>query len=82
MSQLNHKPPKDQKSRPSSYARFSGLAIQMFAIIGVGTFIGYKLDERFPNTYSTYTIIFSLGSVIMSIVYVIRRIIAESKDDK
>jgi hypothetical protein len=53
----------------------------MFAIIAVGTFIGVKLDEKFPNKNNLYTLILSLGSVIMSIVYVIRRIIAGSKDN-
>jgi F0F1-type ATP synthase assembly protein I len=73
--------PKDQKDRFNSYARFSGIAIQMLAIIAVGTFIGVKLDENFPNKHNLYTLILTLGSVIMSIVYVIRRIIAASKDD-
>jgi len=83
MSHPNHKdkPPQDQKDKLNSYARFSGMAIQMFAIIGIGTFIGVKLDEKYPNKHNLYTLILSLGSVIMSIVYVIRRIIAGSKDD-
>jgi hypothetical protein len=51
----------------------------MFAIIGVGTFAGVKLDEKFPNKYNLYTIILSLTSVIFAIVFVIRRIIAGSK---
>lgn len=84
MSQPNHskrKPLKDQKDKLNSYARFSGIAIQMFAIIGVGTFIGVKLDETYPNKNNLYTLIVSLASVIMSIVYVIRRIIASSEDN-
>ncbi|WP_299121168.1 AtpZ/AtpI family protein [uncultured Winogradskyella sp.] len=87
MSKLNHnkqqrKPVQDQKDRLNSYARFSGIAIQMFAIIGVGTFIGVKLDENYPNKHNLYTLVFALSSVIASIVYVIRRIIAASKDDQ
>ena len=76
-----NQPFKDQKDRLNSYARLSGIAIQMFAIIGVGTFIGVKLDESYPNTHNLYTLSFTLGSVIMSIVYVIRRIIVASKDN-
>jgi F0F1-type ATP synthase assembly protein I len=53
----------------------------MIAIIGVGTFIGVKLDEKFPNNHNLYTLILTLGCVIISIVYVIRRIIAAAKDD-
>jgi len=53
----------------------------MIAIIGVGTFIGIKLDEKFPNTHDLYTLGFTLSAVILSIIYVIRRIIASSKND-
>jgi F0F1-type ATP synthase assembly protein I len=72
---------RDQKRRLNNYARFSGIAIQMFAIIGIGTYVGVKLDEKFPNKHNLFTVILSLLSVIMSIVFVIRRIIAASKDN-
>ena len=85
MSQLNqnsqNKQPKDQKDRLNTYARFSSIAIQMFAIIGVGTYSGVKLDEAHPNKHNLYTVVLSLLSVILSIVFVIRRIIAASKDN-
>ncbi|PWI29857.1 hypothetical protein DI383_08875 [Flavobacteriaceae bacterium LYZ1037] len=53
----------------------------MFAIIGIGAFIGVKLDDAFPNKHNLYTIILSLVFVIFAIVFVIRRIIAISKED-
>ena len=84
MSQLNQdkqKPLKDQKDRLNFYARFSGLVIQMVAIICVGTYIGIKLDENYPNDNNLFTLGFTLGFVIISIVFVIRRIIAASKDN-
>lgn len=52
----------------------------MFAIIGIGTFIGVKLDEYYPNKNNIYTVILSLSSVILAIVFVVRRIISTSKD--
>ena len=76
-----NKPVKDQKDKLNTYARFSGIVIQMVAIICVGTFIGVKLDERYPNENNLYTLFFTLGFVIASIVFVIRRIIAASKND-
>ncbi|MGS2725660.1 AtpZ/AtpI family protein [Psychroserpens sp. BH13MA-6] len=66
----------------NTYARYSSIGIQMFAIIGVGTFIGYKLDEMYPNEHNLYTLAGSLSSVIISIIYIIRRIIAASKEDQ
>ena len=73
---------KDPKRQLNSYAQFSGIVIQMIAIIGIGTFIGVKLDENFPNEYNLYTLILTLTSVIASIIYVIRRIIATSKKEE
>ena len=81
MSQANHNKPQKLKTKKSDlnfYARYSSIAIQMVIIIGVGTFIGVKLDEYFPNEHKLYTLILSLSSVILSMVYVIRRIIASS----
>lgn len=64
----------------NSYARFSSIAIQMFVIIGVGTFGGIKLDEYFQNKNDLFTITLSLLSVILSIIYVVRSIVSSSKD--
>lgn len=82
MSQSNHNNKrKEQKDKLNSYAHYSGLVIQMIAIIGVATFIGIKLDEAYPNEKNLYTLGLTLTGVILSIVYVIRRIIASSKND-
>lgn len=63
----------------NTYAKYSGIAIQMFAIIGIGSFIGVKLDGYFNNEGNLWTIILSLSSTILAMVFVIRRIIANSK---
>ena len=76
----NNKQVKDQKNRLNSYSRLSGLVIQMIAIIGVGTFAGIKLDEAYPNEKNLCTLGLTLAGVILSIVYVIRCIIASSKE--
>jgi uncharacterized membrane protein YqgA involved in biofilm formation len=83
LSSQNDKNLQDQNQgkQLNSYARFSGIAIQMLAIIIAGTFIGVKLDEKFPNEHDLCTLAFSLSSVIIAIIYVIRRIIAASKKD-
>lgn len=75
MSYLN-KP----KKQLNNYALFSGIAIQMFVIIGVGAYIGVKLDEHFTNKYNLFTIIISLIAVILAIIYVIKRVTSLSKD--
>lgn len=79
---MNHpkdKSPLKKKDQLNTYARLSGLGLQMLGIIIVGTYIGVKLDENYPNESNWFTLGFSLFSVIGAIVYVIRRIIAASK---
>ncbi len=74
---------KDTQKSPlnSAYAKYSGIGIQMFAIIGVGAFAGVKLDEYLGNDNNLYTIIFSLVAVFAAMFYVIRQILKMSKDE-
>ena len=72
---------KKPKKPLNKYARLSGIGFQMIVIICLGTYLGIKLDEKYPNENKMFTLVFSLGSVIISIVYVIRRIISSSKDN-
>jgi hypothetical protein len=51
----------------------------MIVIIGLGTFIGMKLDEKFPNPHSLYTLFGTLFAVLSSIYFVIKRVIKISK---
>jgi len=78
MNQQKGKKPKKKEGQLNSYARLSGLGLQMLGIIAVGTYIGVKLDERYPNESDWFTLGLTLFSVIGAIVYVIRRIIAAS----
>ena len=59
------KPKPDKEKRPplESYARFSSLAFQMFAIIGIGIFGGVKLDEWLKIGFPVFTVLLSIISV-------------------
>ncbi|WP_430908595.1 AtpZ/AtpI family protein [Maribacter sp. 2-571] len=72
------KPRKHNKF--NAYARFSGMVFQMVGIIFVGSYIGVKLDERFPNDTNWLTVVCALTSVLLSIYMVIRNINSASKD--
>lgn len=72
---------QNRRDRINAYARFTGVAFQMIAIIGLGTFGGVKLDEIYPNKYSTFTIICSLASVGVAIYYVIKQVNDISKNE-
>ncbi|XLS29320.1 AtpZ/AtpI family protein [Flavobacteriaceae bacterium M23B6Z8] len=62
------------KNKLDNYAKLSGIAFQMIAIIGAGAFAGIKLDEKYPNKYSVYTIVLSLLSVFIALYLIIKQV--------
>ncbi len=64
-----------------NWAIFSGIAIQMGVTIGLGAFVGVKLDESYPNKYSAFTIIFSLLGVFISLYALIKQLQHLNKKD-
>lgn len=64
-----------------NWAVFSGIAIQMGVTIGIGAFIGVKLDENYPNKHSAFTIIFSLLGVFISMYALIKQLQNLNKKD-
>ena len=68
---------KDQKSKNKlkNYAKYSNLAIQMMVIIVVGTFGGFKLDEFLDWGFPVFTILLSLGAVIVAIYLAVKDLI-------
>ncbi|MFC2098880.1 AtpZ/AtpI family protein [Bacteroidota bacterium] len=73
--QSNPKEPKSKPSTLNNYARYSGLAFQMIAIILVGVFGGIKLDEVVNWEFPVFTLVFTLLSVIMSMYYAVKDLI-------
>ncbi|WP_411029434.1 AtpZ/AtpI family protein [Spongiimicrobium sp. 3-5] len=63
-----------KKNPLNAYAKFSGIAIQMIVIIGLGSWGGVKLDEKYPNEYHIFTLICSLASVAIATYMVIRQV--------
>ncbi len=58
----------------NSYAKYSGLAFQMIAIIGLFTFVGYKIDENAGHQTKWVTATLSLIGVFISLFIVIRSV--------
>ncbi|WP_257658050.1 AtpZ/AtpI family protein [Parapedobacter lycopersici] len=69
-----------RKPKPSlndslrKYAYFSGVGFQMLAIIGLFTYIGYRIDSAKDNENNVWTAIFALVGVCISIYTVIRAV--------
>jgi F0F1-type ATP synthase assembly protein I len=65
---------EDQKQY-AGYARYSGIAIQMFAIIAIGVFAGVKIDQWIEWKFPLFTVIFSLLFVSVAIFLATRDLI-------
>lgn len=76
--QLNRELEEKKKSL-QGYARYSSIAFQMFAIIGLGIFAGYKLDEWILGGIPVFTVIFSLLSVTGAIYLVVKDLLKDKK---
>ena len=71
--QKKHLPKKNKdKNTLKSYAKYSGIAFQMGAIIFLGTWGGYKLDNYFNFENHILTLILSMVSVFLAIYTVIK----------
>jgi len=60
------------KKQATNFARYSGIAFQMLATIGVFTFIGYQIDKNRGGTKLIFTAVFGLLAVIVSLYQVVR----------
>jgi len=65
---------KEDLNGLSKYAYYSGLGFQMIAIIGVFTYLGFKLDEWMLSQKPIYTAVLSLLGVCISLYSVIRSV--------
>ena len=66
----------------NKYVKFSGMAFQMGAVIGLGAWGGVQLDEKFQNESKLFTIILSLASIFIAMYLVIKDVINMQKNDE
>ena len=67
-------PPNEPSPDRSALARYSGIAVQMAAIIGLSTWAGVWLDGHFQPQTPWYTIGFTLGGIFLALYQVIRSV--------
>ncbi|MGV3686133.1 MAG: AtpZ/AtpI family protein [Daejeonella sp.] len=63
-----------EKKALAGYAKYTGVAFQMMAIIGGCAFIGYKIDEHYDHKTQWVTALACVIGVCMSIYQTIRRL--------
>ncbi len=74
MAKQKNNQDQEPKEQPNNSARFIGLGFQMLVTIGLGVFVGVKLDEQYPNQYSAFSIIFSFAAIAMALFSVIKQV--------
>lgn len=65
--------PKQQKKQHNQFLKFSNLALQMGVMIGLGSYVGLKIDEHFA-LQKTFTICLSLTAIFGALLYVINEV--------
>ncbi len=63
---------EEKNKLASSYIKYSSIAFQMLATIGIMTFIGYKMDSYRESNQPIFTALFGLLGVVISLVQIIR----------
>jgi hypothetical protein len=63
---------KNPRNPLPDYAKYSGIAITMAVVITGGIVGGWALDKWIPIGFPLFTLLFSLGSVMLAIYIVIR----------
>ena len=68
----NLKSSSQKKKQLNDYARYSAIGIQIAVFIFASTYGGVKLDAWLELKVPVFTLLFSLLSVVMSMVYFFR----------
>jgi hypothetical protein len=64
----------DGGNQSNNIVKFTGIAFQMIAVIGVFAFVGYKIDEAANHQVKWVTATLSLLGVFISLYIVIKSI--------
>ncbi|HNX54277.1 MAG TPA: AtpZ/AtpI family protein [Prolixibacteraceae bacterium] len=64
---------KEPKKKFDDFIRYSNLAFEMVAIMGIGTWVGWLIDNWVETKFPIFLIVFMVLSVIGSIFYAIRK---------
>jgi len=70
MEQNNSQKPKKQID---NYIRYSSLAFEMIAIMGIGVWAGYKIDHWLDLSFPAFTFSLMILSVIGAVYHAIRK---------
>jgi tetrahydromethanopterin S-methyltransferase subunit B len=70
------------KNKIDNFIRYSSLGFEMMAIIGAGTFGGYKIDQWMKNEFKGFTLGLMIFSVVLAIIYGTRNLLKKDNNLK
>lgn len=69
-----NEPLKNATEKSKSFVQYSGIAFQMLGTIGLGVWVGLKLDEWQQNPRHIWTIVLSLTAIGASLYLFIKQL--------
>ena len=61
-----------KKKQATNFAKYSGMAFQMLATIGLFTFIGYQIDKKHKGNQPVFTALLGFLGVVVSLFMIVR----------
>ena len=70
---MSREPNHNKDTNPlRQYARYSGLAFQLLAVIFLGVWLGIKLDQWLNLTFPVFTLSLCMAALAGSLLYLIK----------
>lgn len=71
MSNQKEKPPQNPIKK---YLIFSGIAVEMTLVIGIGAWFGQSADQYFEHEKPIWTLVLMLAGVAISMILLMKRV--------
>jgi len=72
---MNPQKQNKPKKKFDNFIRYSSLGFEMMAIIGIFTFLGYKVDQWMENDFKGFTLGLMIFSVVVAIIHGTRNLL-------
>ena len=69
---MENKKQQKPKQKFDNFVRYSSLAFEMIAIMGLGAFGGYKLDQWLALSFPVFTLVLMVLAVVAAIYHAIK----------
>ncbi|TDG37849.1 AtpZ/AtpI family protein [Pedobacter changchengzhani] len=71
---MENQKPNEEPKKINNAIKYSAMGFQMFATIGLLTFIGYKIDEHRQSKTNIITALFALAGVAIALYQAIKQV--------